>query len=93
MVHYPGRKRVGYFGAERLRDGRGLFRKELGIFNNDNVTFWDFLRQLETLSRELNRKVIAIGDNSRFHHAKLHATWREEIQGQFHLDSLTYYGP
>ena len=91
MKHYPGRKSVGYFGAVRLRDGKGLFRKELGMF--DGVTFWDFLRQMEAVSRESNRQVIVITDNAKYHHAKLHAPWREEHHSQFRLDFLPPYSP
>ena len=38
--HYPGRKSVGYYGAVRLRDGKGLFREEPAMF--DGATFWSF---------------------------------------------------
>jgi hypothetical protein len=43
--HYPGRKSVGYYGAVRLRDGRGLFRQETAMF--DGATFWVFLRKFQ----------------------------------------------
>ena len=89
--HYPGRKSVGYFGAVRLRDGKGLFRQEPGMF--DGATFWEFLRQLENASREEGRRVIVITDNAKYHHAKLHADWRQEHQGRFELDFLPPYSP
>jgi hypothetical protein len=69
--HYAGRKSVGYFGGVRLRDGKSLFRKEPEMFNGE--TFWAFLPQLETASQENGRRVVVIADNSKYHHAKLHA--------------------
>jgi transposase len=91
LWHYPGRKSVGYFGAVRLRDGKGFFRQEAGMF--EGATFWAFLRQLESASREAGRRVVVITDNAKYHHAKLHAAWREEQQGQFVLDFLPPYSP
>jgi transposase len=89
--HFPGRKSVGYHGAVRLRDGKGLFRQEAGMF--DGATFWVYLRELDLASRESNRRVIVIIDNAKYHHAKLHAQWREEHQGRFALDFLPPYSP
>jgi hypothetical protein len=89
--HYPGRKSVGYYGAVRLRDGKGLFRKEPEMF--DGATFWVFLRQLESVSQETGRRVIVIIDNAKYHHAKLHAEWRTEKMGRFALDFLPPYSP
>lgn len=89
--HYPGRKSVGYYGAVRLRDGQGLFRQEPGMF--DGATFWVYLRELELASREAGRRVIVIVDNAKYHHAKLHAQWRDERQGRFDLDFLPPYSP
>jgi len=89
--HYPGRKSVGDYGAVRLRDGKGLFRQEPGMF--DGATFWGYLRALELASREEGRRVIVIIDNAKYHHAKLHAVWREEQQRRFTLDFLPPYSP
>ena len=89
--HYPGRKSVGYYGAVRLRDGKGLFRQEPEMF--DGATFWVFLRQLESASQETGRRVIVIIDNAKYHHAKLHAEWRAEKTGRFALDFLPPYSP
>jgi len=70
LWHYPGRKSVGYYGAVRLRDGQGLFRREPAMF--DGATFWEFLRELERISQVAGRTVIVITDNAKYHHAKLH---------------------
>jgi DDE superfamily endonuclease len=89
--HYPGRKSVGYYGAVRLRDGKGFFRQESAMF--DAVTCWNFLRQLERESQAPGRRVIVIIDNAKYHHAKLHEGWRQEQQGRFDLDFLPPYSP
>ena len=91
LWHYPGRKSLGYYGAVRLRDGKGLFRPEPGMF--DGATFWDCLRHLESVSAETGRQVKVIIDNAKYHHAKLHAEWREQKQGRFDLDFLPPYSP
>jgi transposase len=91
LWHYPGRKSVGYYGAVRLRDGKSMFRQEPEMF--DGATFWNFLRQLERASRAPGRRVVVITDNAKYHHAKLHAGWREQQQGQFGLDFLPPYSP
>lgn len=91
LWHYPGRKSVGYFGAVRLRDGRGLFQKETGMF--DQTTFWPFLQRLNTLSRQAGRKVVVIIDNARYHHAKSHQAWRQAQAPDFILDYLPPYSP
>ena len=91
LWHYPGRKSVGYFGAVRLRDGRGLFQKETGMF--EGATFWPFLQRLRSVSAESGRTVIVITDNAKYHHAKLHAVWRQAQAPAFALDYLPPYSP
>jgi transposase len=89
--HYPGRKSAGYFGAVRLRDGRGLFQKEAGMF--EGATFWTFLQNLHSVSTQAGRRVIVISDNAKYHHAKLHASWRTAQAPDFALDYLPPYSP
>ena len=91
LWHYPGRKSVGYFGAVRLRDGRGFFQKEAGMF--DGLTFWRFLQALRPVSAQPGRRVIVIIDNAKYHHAQLHQAWREQQAPDFHLDYLPPYSP
>ena len=91
LWHYPGRKSVGYYGAVRLRDGKGFFRQEPEMF--DGATFWGFLPALERVSREADRRAIVIIDNAKYHHAKLHADWRQEHQARLALDFLPPYSP
>ena len=91
LWHYPGRKSVGYYGAVRLRDGKFLFQREATCF--DAMTTWNFLRQLRQCSRRAGRRVVVITDNAKYHHAKLHAGWRQEQQGWFSLDFLPPYSP
>ena len=91
LWHYPGRKSVGYFGAVRLRGGRGLFQKETGMF--EGATFWPFLQRLRLASAASGRTVIVITDNAQYHHAKLHQAWRQEQAPAFTLDYLPPYSP
>src|SRR5258705_9082542 len=42
VYHPPTRKSVGYFAAVRLRDGKFLFRREIGRVNGE--TFWELLK-------------------------------------------------
>ena len=89
--HHPTRKSVGYFGAVRLRDGKLLTRREPLNFNAQ--TFWEFLIQLEEVSRVSGRQVIVISDNAKYHHALLHKDWREQKAARFRLDYLPPYSP
>lgn len=91
LWHYPGRKSVGYYGAVRLRDGKGLFRQEPALF--DGTTFWGFLREWELASQAADRCAIVIIDNAKYHHAKLHADWRREHPARLALDFLPPYSP
>jgi len=89
--HAPTRKSISYFGAVRLRDGKLVMSQPEGMF--DAQTCWRFLRQLETLARRSRRKMVVIADNARYHHASLHAGWRQEVAGHFALHFLPPYSP
>jgi transposase len=91
VFHHPTRKSVGYFGAVRLRDGRMVFRREVGRFNGE--TFWEFLRQLREATVEPGRRVILISDNAGYHRSRLHLPWRQQHHSQFALDFLPPYSP
>jgi len=91
VLHYPGRKSIGYYGAGRLRDGRLLVRAERESFNGE--TCWAFLRELYTISRRARRPVAVIADNASFHHACLHKDWRAERTEKFRLEFLPSYSP
>jgi transposase len=91
LLHHPTRKSVGYFGAVRLRDGKLVFQREKGKFNA--VTFHGFLKHLRQSSSRCRRRVVVIIDNARYHHAKLHADWRNRQTSQFVLDFLPPYSP
>ena len=91
LLHHPTRKSVGYFGAVRLRDGKLAFQREEEKFNAE--TFYWFLKHLKQTSSRSKRRVVAIVDNARYHHAKLHKDWREEQEPQFALDFLPPYSP
>ena len=48
LKHEPTRRKVGYFGAVRLRDGKFVYSREDGKFNGE--TFWNFLKKLRKAS-------------------------------------------
>lgn len=91
LLHAPTRKSVGYFGAVRLRDGKFLFSREPGRF--DALASWNFLAKLRARSRRSGRRVVAIIDNAKYHHATLHAAWRAEEEPDFALSYLPPYSP
>jgi len=55
MFHAPTRKKVGYFGAVRIRDGKFIFQREEERFNGQ--TFFTFLKKLYRISRQHNRHI------------------------------------
>ena len=91
LMHEPTRRNVGYFGAVRLRDGKFVYRRETEKFNAE--TFLTFLKQIRKASSHSGKKVIAISDNARYHHAKLHKDYREECSDRFELYFLPPYSP
>ncbi len=91
LLHHPTRKSVGYFGAVRLRDGKLVFQREEERFNA--VTFHKFLKRLRQASSRSTRRVVVITDNAKYHHARLHAEWRNQQTPQFVLDFLPPYSP
>jgi len=91
LLHHPTRKSVGYFGAVRLRDGKLVCQREEEKFNA--LTFHVFLKRLRQASSRSGRRVVVIADNARYHHAKLHADWRNKQAPKFMLDFLPPYSP
>ena len=91
LLHHPTRKSVRYFGAVRLRDGRFVYRRETDTFNG--MTFFTFMKQLARTSIRSGRRVVVITDNAKYHHARLHRTWRETHADRFVLDFLPPYSP
>jgi len=91
LKHEPTRNKIGYFGAIRLRDGKFIYRREPEKFNAES--FKKFLKQLRRASCHSGKKVIAISDNARYHHAQLHKEYRESCTDHFELDFLPPYSP
>ena len=92
LLHHPTRKSVGYFGAIRLRDGRFFFRRERGKFNA--VTCGQFLKDLRAASQHSHRSTGGSDcRQSKYHHARLHREWREQVAERFALDFLPPYSP
>ena len=90
-VHAPTRKSISYFGAVRLRDGKLCTLPPSGRF--DARTCWDFLQYLQRISARSGRRVVVISDNARYHHAALHAAWRQAQEPDFALHFLPAYSP
>jgi len=91
LLHHPTRRSVGYYGAVRLRDGKFFFHRETDKFNG--ATFFAFLKALYRVSINGTRRVVVITDNARYHHARMHRSWREKHQDKFALDYLPPYSP
>jgi len=91
LLHHLTRKSMGYFGAVRLRDGKFVFTREPERF--DAQTTWSSLQQVRQASRRAGRRVVMIIDNAKYHHATLHAQWRQEQQPDFALAYLPPYSP
>lgn len=89
--HHPTRKSVGYFGAVRLRDGKLICQRESGKFNGE--TYWNFLKHLKNRACRSGRRVVMIVDNAKYHHARLHRSWRETHAADFELYFLPPYSP
>jgi transposase len=89
--HAPTRKSISFFGAVRLRDGKLCMSRPEGMF--DAQTCWAFLRKLERIARRSGRQVVVIIDNARYHHAALHAPWRQQVEDHFRLHFLPPYSP
>ena len=91
LKHEPTHRKVGYFGAVRLRDGKFVYTREDGKFNGE--TLLNFLKKLSKASCQSGRKVLVFTDNARYHHAKLHKTYCENCSNRFSLDFLPPYSP
>jgi transposase len=91
VLQHPTRKSIGYFGALRLGDGKFAYRREETVFNAES--FWAFMKQLRQISSHTGKKAVVLADNARYHHAKLHADWREKCAGRFSLLFLPAYSP
>jgi len=89
--HHPTRETTGYFGAVRVRDGRFIWQREDDSFNGE--TFFRFLRKLRRVSGRCGRRVVVVLDNVRYHHAKLHKSWRHSCARRFGLLFLPAYSP
>ena len=91
LLHHPTRKKIGYFGAVRLCDGSFIYKLETESLNAQS--FWEFLKQLESHSMHEGRRIMAITDNAKYHHALLHKEWRESVASRFELAFLPPYSP
>jgi len=79
LLRYTIRKRIGYFGAIRIRDGRFFYCWEYECINRG--TFFSFLKKLRRVSCHAGRNVVVIPDNVKYHNPSLHHQWREKVRG------------
>jgi transposase len=91
ILHHPGKTKVGYFGAVRIKDGKFIYIREEEIFNAE--TFFTFMKYLRQISCHSKNKTIVITDNVRYHHARLHSEWREASKKNFSLLFMPPYSP
>jgi transposase len=91
VLQHPTRKNVGYFGAICLQDEKFLCRRERKVFNAE--TFWAFMNKVRQISCHSGRRMPVLSDNARYHHAKLHADWRQQCSSKFALLFLPPYSP
>lgn len=91
VYHYPGKKKIGYFGAVRLSDGKFVYHRITTKFNA--VTCFSFFKFLRKITAPSKRKISLITDNARYHHAALHKEWRETCSDRFELNFLPPYSP
>ncbi|WP_394700213.1 transposase [uncultured Desulfosarcina sp.] len=91
VLHFPTRKSVGYFGAIRLCDGKLVSQRETNSFNAQS--YWKFMKKLRQISYHTGRRVLVLADNARYHHANLHAQWREQCSDRFSQLFLPPYSP
>jgi hypothetical protein len=89
LLHAPTRKSVALFGAVNLRNGQ-LITQFSPKF--DAGTFGDFLRKL-IARRHSNRRIIAILDNARYHHAILLKPLLTSYRKTLTLSFLPPYSP
>ena len=91
VLQHPTRKSIGYFGALRLSDRKFVYHQEEKVFNAE--TFWTFMKKLRQITSHTGRQVLVLSDNARYHHATLHAAWRQRCSSRFSLLFLPPYSP
>lgn len=91
VIHKPTRKRVGYFGAIRLVDGRLIHRREPTSFNGQSC--WTFFKYFRKVTAPTRKHTVVILDNARYHHARLHLEWRTKCENRLTFLFLPPYSP
>ena len=73
-----------------------LSKKGVNVPNGFAFTtkaYWDFMKKLRKISCHSGRRVLVLADNARYHHATLHAEWREDCSKRFAQLFLPPYSP
>jgi len=89
LHHAPTRKSMSVFGGVRIDTGRLLTTTSE---NFNAKTFQEFLDYLINRTYR-KRKMHLILDNSRYHHAKLLDSWRQDYKKDVKFDFLPPYSP
>jgi len=69
-----------------MRSGKLFFGRQTDKSNA--LTCWKFLQRLTAASTRTGRGLVAILDNARYHHARLHREWWEGHADRFALEYL-----
>jgi len=85
----PTRKSISLFGAVRLSEGKLVTQFEK-TFNA--ITFQSFLLRL-LRHRKKGKKLIALLDNAKYHHAKVLQPFLTDHRETLHLEFLPPYSP
>jgi len=56
-------------------------------------SYWIFMKKLRQISCHSGRRVLVLADNLRYHHAQLHAQWRQNCFDRFSQLFLPPYSP
>lgn len=89
VLHAPTRNGISVFGALHITTGR-LITMFTSTFNA--MTFQIFLNSVVTTEYS-NAPLLAILDNSRYHHATVLSSWLDEHKQKIVLDFLPPYSP
>ena len=91
VLHNPVRKNVKYYGAVRLRDGKFVYQRVMGMFNGDNC--FTFLKYLRKITARSSKKTVVLMDRAPYHRAGVHKKWRDACSDKFSPEFLPSYSP
>jgi hypothetical protein len=89
VLHNPVKKNAKYYGAVRVRDGKFVYQRIMGMFDGDN--FFTFLKYLRKITARSSKKTVILLDGAPYHRAKVHKEWRDSCSDKFCLEFLPPY--